>query len=211
MPTPRARRMGAALNLFGLRKDGTEFPVDIMLKPVETSSGSVVLSFARDISEQRAIQEELRRNDLQLRSVLESVRDYAIYLLDRDGCVITWNPGAERIKQYTSEEILSLHFSRFFTAEDRDRGRPTELLRLAAERGRIEDEGWRIRKDGSRFWADIVLFCIRDDAGQITGYAKVPRDFTDREREEEAVMLQSSSALLANMDGLVYRRGQEGF
>jgi len=197
---PRARQMGAAMNLFGLRKDGTEFPVDIMLKPIETPSGPVVLSFVRDVTEQREALEALRRNDVQLRSIVESVRDYAIYLLDRDGCVMTWNPGAQRIKQYAADEILGKHFSRFFTQEDIDRSRPADLMRLARERGRIEDEGWRVRKDGSRFWADTILTAIRDDAGEITGYAKVTRDFTDRKRAEEAVMLQLSNALLSNLD-----------
>src|ERR1035438_1252257 len=125
---PRARQMGASLNLFGLRKDGTEFPVDIMLKPMETPSGSIVLSFVRDASEQRAVQDALRHSDLQLRSIVESVHDYAIYLLDPEGCITTWNPGAERIKGYSAEEILGLHFSRFFTQEDIDRGRPAEEI-----------------------------------------------------------------------------------
>ena len=197
---PRARQMGAAMNLFALRKDGSEFPVDIMLKPVETGSGLVVLSFVRDVTEQRAAQEALRRNDLQLRSLVESVREYAIYLLDRDGHITTWNPGAERIKGYSSDEILGLHFSRFFTQEDVERGRPAALLRLAAERGRVEQEGWRVRKDGSRFWADVSLTAIRDAGGELTGYAKVTRDFTDRKRAEEAVMLQLSGALLTSLD-----------
>ena len=197
---PRARQMGAAINLFGLRKDGAEFPVDIMLKPIQTPAGPAVLSFLRDVTEQRAAQEALRRNDQQLRSIVESVRDYAIYLLDPDGCVMTWNAGAERIKQYTADEILGLHFSRFFTQQDVDRGRPAEVLRLAALRGRIEEEGWRVRKDGSRFWADVTITVIRNDAGVLTGYAKVTRDFTDRKRAEEAVMLQLSNALLANME-----------
>jgi len=197
---PRSRAMGANLNLFARRKDGTEFPVDIMLKPIGTASGPVVLSFVRDVTEQRAAQEELRRKDLQLRSILESVQDYAIYMLDRDGSIMTWNTGAERIKQYTAEEILGLHFSRFFIQEDIDRGRPAELLRLAAERGRAEEEGWRVRKDGSRFWAHASLTAMHDDTGQLIGYAKVTRDFTDRKRAEEAVMLQLSNALLANVD-----------
>jgi PAS domain S-box-containing protein len=197
---PRARQMGAALNLFARRKDGSEIPVDIMLKPIETPSGPMVLSFVRDVSEQRAAQEALRRNDQLLRSIVESVRDYAIYHLDRDGHIMTWNPGAERIKGYTAEEIVGRHFSRFFAQEDIDRGRPAEMMRLAAERGRVEEEGWRIRKDGSRFWANSNLTAIRDTTGEVTGFAKVTRDFTDRKRAEEAVMLQLSGALLANVD-----------
>ncbi len=197
---PRARQMGAALNLFGLRKDGSEVPVDIMLKPVQSEAGPITLSFVRDATEQRAAQDELRLHDQQLHSVVESVRDYAIYMLDRDGHVVTWSAGGERIKGYTADEILGKHFSRFFTQEDLERGHPAELLRIATERGRFEEEGWRIRKDGSRFWADSILTAIRDSTGAVTGYAKVTRDFTDRKRAEEAVMLQLSNALLANMD-----------
>jgi PAS domain S-box-containing protein len=197
---PRARQMGASQNLFGLRKDQSEFPVDIMLKPIETPAGSVTLSFVRDVTEQKAAIEASHRLDLQLRSIVDGVRDHAIYLLDADGYVTTWNPGAERIKGYSSDEILGHHFSRFFTQPDIDRGRPAELLRQAAERGRIEEEGWRVRKDGSRFWANIVVSSIRDSTGAVTGYAKVTRDFTDRKRAEEAVMLQLSSALMSNTD-----------
>ena len=197
---PRARQMGAALNLFGLRRDGTEFPVDIMLKPMQAASGPIVLSFVRDATEQRAVQDELRRQDQQIRSIVESVHDYAIYMLDADGYVITWNAGGQRIKGYTADEILGKHFSRFFIQEDIERGHPAQLMQLAAARGRFEEEGWRVRKDGSRFWANSVLTAIRDSAGTVTGYAKVTRDFTDRKRAEEAVMLQLSNALLANMD-----------
>jgi PAS domain S-box-containing protein len=197
---PRTRQMGAAMNLFGLRKDGTEFPVDIMLKPMDTASGQVVLSFVRDVTEQHLAQDALRRADLQLRSIVESVSDYAIYLLDADGHVATWNPGAARIKGYSAEEIVGRHFSQFFIQEDVDRGKPGDLLRMTAERGRVEQEGWRVRKDGSRFWADVVLTAIRDQTGELIGFAKVTRDHTDRKRAEEAVMLQLSGALLANLD-----------
>jgi PAS domain S-box-containing protein len=192
--------MGAALNLFGLRKDGTEFPVDIMLKPMQTESGHAVVSFIRDATEQRAAQEALRLNDLRLRSIVESIGEYAIYLLDRDGHVLTWNPGAERIKGYNPDEVLGFHFSRFFTQEDQERGRPAELLRRAEARDRVEEESWRVRKDGSRFWANIVITAIRDSSGEVTGFAKVTRDTTDRKRAEEALIFQLSGALLANMD-----------
>jgi formate hydrogenlyase transcriptional activator len=197
---PRARQMGAALNLFAMRRDGSEFPVDIMLKPLETPEGMAVLSIIRDVTEQREAQSLVRRKDLQLRSLLDGVRDYGIYLLDKDGYVTTWNPGAERLKNYTPDEIIGKHFSRFFTQEDIERGRPEELMKLAAARGRMEEEGWRVRKDGSRFWANVVITAIRDTSGELTGYAKVTRDFTDRKRAEEAVMLQLSQALLSNMD-----------
>jgi len=197
---PRTRQMGAALNLFGLRKDSTEFPVDIMLKPIQSEAGPITLSFIRDATEQRAAQEALRQHDQQMRALIEGVRDHAIYLLDKDGNIVTWNEGGERLKGYSSDEILDAHFSRFFTPEDIQRGRPARLLELAAQRGRQEEEGWRVRKDGSRFWANIVLTAIRDSAGNVTGYAKVTRDFTDRKRAEEALMLQLSSALLSNMD-----------
>jgi formate hydrogenlyase transcriptional activator len=197
---PRARQMGAAMNLFGLRKDGTEFPVDIMLKPMQTADGLVTLSFVRDATEQKAAMEMAQRHDQLLRSIVESVRDYAIYLLDCDGHIMTWNPGAERIKGYTAEEIIGKHFSVFFTEEDRGRARPAELIRLAIQKGRVEEETWRLRKDGSRFWADVVLTAIRGSNDEILGFSKVTRDFTDRKRAEEAVMLQLSSALLANLD-----------
>ena len=197
---PRTRQMGAGLNLYAQRKDGTEFPVDIMLRPIGTGTGPVVLSFVRDVTEQRAAQDELRRHDQQLRSIVESVRDYAIYMLDRDGYIATWNGGGERIHGYTGEEILGKHFSRFFTQTDLERGHPNMMLVQAGEKGRFEEEGWRVRKDGSRFWAHSVLTAIRAADGQVTGFAKVTGDRTDRKRAEEAVLLQLSAALLENMD-----------
>jgi PAS domain S-box-containing protein len=197
---PRARQMGAALNLYGRRKDGTEFPVDIMLKPVETALGAAVVSFVRDASEQHAAQEALRLHDMRLRSILDSVTDHAIYLLDPDGYLMTWNPGAQRIKGYSADEVLGLHFSRFFTQEDLDRGRPAELLQAAAENGHIEEEGWRVRKDGSRFWAHVTLTATHDSAGRLTGFSKITRDVTERRQAQESVLLELSNLLLANVD-----------
>ena len=188
------------MNLYGLRKDGTELPIDIMLKPVMTAEGHAVLTFIRDATEQRAAEEALRIKDTRLRSIVESIGDYAIYLLDRDGHVLTWNPGAERIKGYTADEVLGLHFSRFFTSEDVEQGRPAELLRQAIVKNRVEDEGWRVRKDGSRFWASAVITAIHDSAGAVTGFSKITRDVTAHKQAQESVMAGLSSLLLANVD-----------
>jgi len=197
---PSERQMGAAIELSGLRKNGTEFPVDIMLKPLETEDGPAVLSFVRDTTEQRVAQDALRITDQRMRSIVEGVRDYAIFLLDSEGYILTWSPGCERIKGFSHDDIIGKHFSRFFTDEDATRDHPAELLRLTAARGRFEEEGWRVRKDGSRFWADSILTAICDSSGMVTGYANVTRDVTDRKRAEESVMMQLTSVLLANID-----------
>jgi PAS domain S-box-containing protein len=201
---PREQQMGLGMDLMGLRKDGTEFPVDVMLRPMQTDSGPIILSFIRDVTAQRAVQDALRSKDLQIRSIVESVRDCAIYMLDRDGNVVTWNAGGEHIKGYSAEEILGLHYSRFFTQEDLDRNHPTELMRLAAERENIEDEGWRVRKDGTHFWANTVLTVIRNPAGEVTGYAKVTRDFTAR-RLAEIELREAGQATQQLADALELR------
>ena len=199
---PRLRQMGATTNLVGLHKDGTEIPVDILLKPIETSSGVLVLSFVRDMTEQRAALERARASDLQIRSLIEAVRDHAIYLLDKEGFVTTWNPGAQRLKQYCSDEIIGKHFACFFTEEDQEQGHPAQLMIIAAARGYIEEEGWRVRKDGSRFWANVVLTAIRDSRGTLTGYAKVTRDFTNRKRAKDEMQMHFSDELQATSNAL---------
>ena len=198
---PRARQMGAALNLFGLAQGRYRIPGRHHAEADGDGlgTGGAELCARRDRAA-RGASRLCGAQTCNCARLLESVSDYAIYLLDKDGNVATWNPGAEQIKGYAADEILGSHFSRFFTQEDVERGKPGELMRLAAERGRVEQEGWRVRKDGSRFWADGVLTAIRDATGELIGYAKVTRDFTDRKRAEEAVMLQLSGALLANMD-----------
>src|SRR5690606_31200516 len=119
--------------------------------------------------------------------LLQSITGYAIYMLDPDGDVATWNAGAERVKGYSASEIVGQHFSRFFTPEDRDLGLPQKALDSAFENGRFETEGWRVRKDGSWFWASVVLDPIRDESGRHLGFAKITRDLSDQRASDEAL------------------------
>jgi PAS domain S-box-containing protein len=135
----------------------------------------------QDLSERRVAEEESRR----FRLLVDSVKDYAIFILDPDGRIATWNAGAERLKGYTRQEILGRHFSTFYTRDDIDAAKCELELEGAARDGRFEDEGWRLRKDGSRFWANVVITALRDQAGALVGYAKVTRDLTDRLRVEQ--------------------------
>ena len=132
-----------------------------------------------------ALEEEVEHLRERMRLMVEAVRDYAIFMLDVDGRVRSWNLGAERLKGYRSEEILGQHFSIFYPDEDRARGHPAEELRKAIEDGRYEEEGWRVRRDGSRFWANVVLTSILDEAGRHRGFAKITRDLSDRRRAEQ--------------------------
>src|SRR6516225_1403448 len=114
------------------------------------------------------------------RLLIEAVTDYAIFLLDSSGTVTTWNPGAERFKGYTASEIIGTHFSRFYSAEDQSAGVPARALETARPEGKFESEGWRLRKDGSRFWAYVIIDPIRSPSGELIGYAKITRDLTER-------------------------------
>ena len=121
------------------------------------------------------------------RLLVDQVKDYAIFALDPNGCIMTWNSGAELLKGYRAEEIIGQHLERFYTEADRQANKPFELLKLAREQGRVENEGWRIRKDGSRFWADVIITALVDEKGTLRGYAKVTRDLTERRQAEEAL------------------------
>jgi PAS domain S-box-containing protein len=148
----------------------------------------------------------LLQSEATFRLLVASVTDYAIFMLDPEGRVASWNAGAERIKGYRAEEILGQHFSRFYSDEDRQRGKPAYELQVASAEGRFEDEGWRVRKDGSRFWASVVITAVRDEAGRLVGFAKVTRDLSERRQAEEA--LRQSQVLFQDLfehapDGII--------
>jgi len=145
------------------------------------------LLIQRIISERHSNQMIEPQNYDLYRQLIESVLDYAIFALDSEGFVSSWNPGAQRIKGYAADEIIGRHFSSFYTPEDVASGKPAQNLENAAREGRLEDDGWRLRKDGSRFWANVVISAIRNDHGEVTGFAKVTRDLTEQRSAEEAL------------------------
>lgn len=172
-----------------VRKDGTCFWASVVIDPIRGSDGSL-LGFAkitRDLSERRETEEALRRSEERFRLLVQSVTDYAIYMLDPEGHVVSWNAGAERFKGYTADEITGEHFSRFYTDEDRAAGIPQRALEMARTQGRFESEGWRVRKDGERFWASAVVETVRDSSGTLIGFAKVTRDLTERREAQLAL------------------------
>src|SRR5262245_42128256 len=145
----------------------------------------------------------LSDNERQFRLLVESVVDYALYMLDPEGVVANWNTGAQRIKGYIPAEIVGQHFSRFYTDTDRANGKPARALKIARETGRYEEDGWRVRKDGSFFWASVVIDPIRDDSGNLIGYAKITRDITERREAQLALeRVQRQLAESQKMDAL---------
>src|SRR5260370_1009319 len=145
--------------------------------------------------------ESLREHDALYRVLVESVTNYAIFALDTEGRVLSWNPGAERFKGYTAKEIIGRHFSVFYPDEDIAKGKPDNELEVASKEGRFEDEGWRIRKNGSRFWANVVITALRDSDGKLKGFAKVTRDLTERRAaEKQAHRLAAEAAARATAE-----------
>ncbi|WP_309083709.1 PAS domain S-box protein [Chelativorans sp.] len=172
-----------------VRKDGTRFWANGILQRVVDEDGTFVgfAKITRDITERMAAEQALLESEGRFRLLVEGVVDYAIYMLDASGIVVNWNTGAERLKGYTADEVVGQHFSRFYTSEERAKGMPVRVLETAAREGRFEGEGWRVRKDGSRFWASVVVDAIRNEAGELQGFAKITRDITERRAAQEAL------------------------
>jgi PAS domain S-box-containing protein len=213
---------GLANHTVLLARDGAEYPIADSAAPIRNRAGrlfGVVLVFRNVTAERRAEQEirrlneslerrvrertaELCESEERFRMMVENVKDYAILLLDPDGHVTSWNAGAERIKGYRAEEIIGQHFSRFYTPDDVANGKPRRSLEEAATTGRFEEEGWRVRKDGSRFWANVIFTALLDEKGQLRGFAKITRDITVRKRAEELLRARMNLLELSWRAGL---------
>jgi len=186
-----------------VRKDGTRFWANVVIDPVRDNRGELIgfAKVTRDLTEQRAAEEELRRSEERFRLLVHSVTDYAIYMLDSAGHVSSWNAGAERFKGYTEQEITGQHFSRFYTDDDREAGVPRRALETASREGRFEAEGWRVRKDGTRFWAGVIIDPIRNSSGELLGYAKVTRDLTEKRAIEDQLRQSQKMEAVGQLTG----------
>jgi PAS domain S-box-containing protein len=198
-----ARALWAATNegkyereAWRVRKDGTRFWAHVVIDPVYDDTGRLVgfAKITRDVSDRKAAQEALYQSEMRFRMLVQGVRDYAIYMLDQDGTISNWNTGAETIKGYTAEEIVGQHFSRFYTEEDRANGEPARALATALREGKYEKEAWRVRKDGSYFWASVVIDPIHSDTGELLGFAKITRDITEK-RQAQLELEETRAAL----------------
>jgi PAS domain S-box-containing protein len=198
-----------------LRKDGTLFWANVVITAIRNPDGQLLgfSKITRDLTERRANEERLRVSEERFRMLVEGVRDYAIFLLDPSGRVATWNAGAQRIKGYSADEIIGHHFSEFYPSEARDRNWPQRELEEAVRVGRFEDEGWRLRKDGTRFWANVVITPIYDRDGVHRGFSKITRDLSEK-REQEERLRQSEERFRLLLEGIqdyaIYMLDAEG-
>jgi PAS domain S-box-containing protein len=175
-----------------VRKDGSRFWASVVVDRISGEDGELIgfAKITRDMTDKRKAQQALLEAERRFRILVQGVTDYAIFMLDPEGRITNWNAGAERIKGYSPDEIVGSHFSRFYTPEDLDAGVPKRALETARKTGRYEAEGWRVRKDGTRFWASVVLDAIRDEQGELIGFAKITRDMT--EKREAQLRLEES-------------------
>lgn len=191
-----------------VRKDGTRFWANVVITPVFGPHGAHAgfAKVTRDLTGRRALEQALAQSEERLRLMIASVHDYAIFLLDPEGRVASWNPGAHRIKGYRADEVIGSHFSRFYLPEDVDAGKPAREIALAASVGRFEEEGWRLRKDGTRFWASVVINAVRNERGDLLGFTKVTRDMTEPRQAQEALARRAlQQAAVAELGVLAVR------
>ena len=186
-----------------VRKDGSRFWANVVIDPIRDPAGDLVgfAKVTRDLTDRRAAEAELRAKEERFRLLVQSVTDYAIYMLDPEGRVSSWNAGAERLKGYSQSEILGQHFSRFYTDEDLEAGIPGIALETATREGRFEAEGWRKKKDGSKFWASVIIDPIRNDGGQLIGFAKVTRDLSEKRAIEEQLRQSQKMEAVGQLTG----------
>lgn len=184
---------------YRVRKDGSRFWADVVITRVgdRPDGGQGFIKVTRDLTERRAREEAIRTSEEGLRRMIESAREYAIFMLDPQGLVSSWNAGAQRIKQYAAEEILGRHFSLFYTEADRALGKPAAMLALALQHGRVEDRGERVRKDGTSFAADVIVTPVHDDDGALLGFTKVTRDLSETVRMERALSVEQERSASA--------------
>ena len=196
-----ARGIEDIYELTYIRKDGSRCPVIVSVTALREVQGGIIgyLLIGTDNTARKRIEEQLRWTEESFRLMVESVTDYGIVMLDTEGRVATWNSGAQRIKGYRAEEIIGQHFSRFYSREEIDRGAPQRDQAIVTANGRLEVEGWRVRKDGSTFWANVVITAIRDQNGNLRGFAKLTRDLTERNKVEAELTTAKSVAEKANL------------